>query len=229
VAEHRYQAVLGVLSKGRAVMRVASQRGVSRRTVHRWLGRYEAEGWRGCLTAPIGRSGVSTRCPSRSKSGARAAPRAPYSGARRLALELVRKQVTPAPSESAVYRCLVRAGVIDPVKRHRILGRQRAGEDGGSANQGRPQEARRSDHAHESKISMRMRHINRTSFATDLPKVLTLHKIVGPDASRAIRWLVQSSLQTRVPLGLRMQRSWYNRPASTCGYGRLSDRGGGGR
>jgi transposase InsO family protein len=42
-----------------------------------------------------------------------------YWGARRLALELVRKKVTPAPSESAVYRCLVRAGVIDPVKRHR--------------------------------------------------------------------------------------------------------------
>jgi transposase InsO family protein len=42
-----------------------------------------------------------------------------YWGARRLALELVRKKVTPAPSESAVYRCLVRAGVIDPAKRHR--------------------------------------------------------------------------------------------------------------
>ena len=42
-----------------------------------------------------------------------------YWGARRLALELVRKGVTPAASESAVYRCLLRAGVIDPVKRHR--------------------------------------------------------------------------------------------------------------
>jgi transposase InsO family protein len=42
-----------------------------------------------------------------------------YWGARRLALELARKQVTRAPSESAVYRCLVRAGVIDPAKRHR--------------------------------------------------------------------------------------------------------------
>jgi transposase InsO family protein len=42
-----------------------------------------------------------------------------YWGARRLALELVRKGVALAPSESAVYRCLLRAGVIDPVKRHR--------------------------------------------------------------------------------------------------------------
>lgn len=42
-----------------------------------------------------------------------------YSGARRLALALVRKGVTPAPSESAVYRCRVGAGVIEPDKRHR--------------------------------------------------------------------------------------------------------------
>jgi len=42
-----------------------------------------------------------------------------YWGARRLVLELARRRAEPAPSESAVYRCLVRAGVIDPVKRHR--------------------------------------------------------------------------------------------------------------
>ena len=35
-----------------------------------------------------------------------------------MAAELVRKRVEAAPSESAVYRCLVRAGVIDPVRRH---------------------------------------------------------------------------------------------------------------
>lgn len=42
----------------------------------------------------------------------------PYWGLRRLALELARKGVERAPSESAVYRCLVRAAVIDPVKRY---------------------------------------------------------------------------------------------------------------
>jgi transposase InsO family protein len=36
-----------------------------------------------------------------------------------VAAELVRKRVEAAPSESAVYRCLVRAGVIEPVRRHR--------------------------------------------------------------------------------------------------------------
>jgi transposase InsO family protein len=43
----------------------------------------------------------------------------PYWGARRIAFELVRKGVERAPSESAVYRCLVRAAVIDPVSRQR--------------------------------------------------------------------------------------------------------------
>ena len=36
-----------------------------------------------------------------------------------MVLELVRRQVEPLPSESAVYRCLIRAGVIEAVMRHR--------------------------------------------------------------------------------------------------------------
>ena len=43
----------------------------------------------------------------------------PYWGARRIAFELTRKRLEPAPSESAVYRCLVRAAVIDPITRRR--------------------------------------------------------------------------------------------------------------
>jgi transposase InsO family protein len=43
----------------------------------------------------------------------------PYWGARRLAVELAKKGVDPVPSESAVYRCLLRAGVIQPVTRQR--------------------------------------------------------------------------------------------------------------
>src|SRR3989442_5651962 len=42
-----------------------------------------------------------------------------YWGARRIAFELARKGVEPVPSESAVYRCLVRAAVIDPMTRRR--------------------------------------------------------------------------------------------------------------
>jgi len=47
VTEQRYQAVLDVIGQGRAVMEVASQWGVSRRTVERWLARYEAQGLEG--------------------------------------------------------------------------------------------------------------------------------------------------------------------------------------
>ncbi len=42
-----------------------------------------------------------------------------YWGARRIAFEVARKRIQPAPSESAVYRCMVRAAVIDPMTRRR--------------------------------------------------------------------------------------------------------------
>ena len=120
VAEQRYQAVLDVISEGRTVKDVAGQWGVDRRTVHRWLARYEAAGLEGLPD----RSHRPEQCPHQMPAEIevvvlelRRAHR--YWGARRLVLELVRKKVTPVPSESAVYRCLVRAGVIDPVKRHR--------------------------------------------------------------------------------------------------------------
>src|SRR5438445_13582852 len=113
VTEQRYQAVLDVIAEGRAVMEVASQWSVSRRTVHRWLARYEAAGLEGLPD----RSHRPERCPHQMPAAIevmvlelRRAHR--YWGARRLALELVRKGIAPAPSESAVYRCLVRAGVI---------------------------------------------------------------------------------------------------------------------
>src|SRR6266550_6037605 len=114
VTEQRYDAVLGVISEGRTVMEVASQWGVSRRTLHRWLARYEAEGLEGLPD----RSHRPERCPHQMPAEVevlvlelRRAHR--YWGARRLALELMRKRVTPAPSKSSVYRCLVRAGVIN--------------------------------------------------------------------------------------------------------------------
>ncbi len=138
VAEQRYQVVLAVLAEGRAVMDVASQWGVSRRTVHRWLARYEAEGLEGLSD----RSHRPERCPHQMPAEIevrvlelRRAHR--YWGARRLALELVRKEITPAPSESAVYRCLVRAGVIDPVKRHTARRSGSAGSEAGRWSCGR--------------------------------------------------------------------------------------------
>ncbi len=44
MAEQRYQAVLAVISDGETVTDVAARFGVTRKTVHDWLAKYEAGG-----------------------------------------------------------------------------------------------------------------------------------------------------------------------------------------
>jgi len=120
VTEQRYKAVLAVIAEGRTVGEVASEWGVCRQTMHRWLGRYESDGLEGLGN----RSCRPTHCPHQTPPEVEAMLLEmrrvhPYWGARRIAFELARKGVQPAPSESAVYRCLVRAAVIDPISRRR--------------------------------------------------------------------------------------------------------------
>ena len=120
VIEQRYKAVLAVIAGGRTVSEVASEWGVCRQTMHRWLARYEGDGLEGLGN----RSSRPGRCPHQTPPAVEAMVlemrRAhAYWGARRIAFELARKGVQPAPSESAVYRCLVRAAVIDPISRRR--------------------------------------------------------------------------------------------------------------
>lgn len=120
MAEQRYQAVLAVIAEGRTVTEVAAQWMVSRQTLHGWLARYEAEGLEGLGD----RSHRPVVCPHQMPAVLEARVlemrRAhPFWGPRRIRAELVRAGVSPLPSESAVYRCLVRAGVIEPVRRRR--------------------------------------------------------------------------------------------------------------
>ena len=120
VSEQRYKAVQAVIAAGRTVGEVASEWGVSRQTVHRWLARYEDEGLEGLGN----RSSRPASCPHQMSAEVEVMVlemrRAhAYWGARRIAFELARKRLQPAPSESAVYRCLVRAAVIDPISRRR--------------------------------------------------------------------------------------------------------------
>ncbi|HEV2413504.1 MAG TPA: IS481 family transposase [Candidatus Dormibacteraeota bacterium] len=120
VTEQRYKGVQGVLAEGRTVSEVAGQWSVSRRTMHRWLARYEGEGLEGLGD----RSHRPVHCPHQMPAAVEVLVlemrRAhPYWGARRIAFELARKGVESAPSESGVYRCLVRAAVIDPATRRR--------------------------------------------------------------------------------------------------------------
>src|SRR6266550_8161342 len=120
VTEQRYKAVLAVIADGRTVSEVATDWGVCRRTMDRWLAQYEAEGLEGLSD----RSHRPTRCPHQMPATIEAIVLEmrrshPYWGAHRIAYELGRKQAVPTPSESAVYRCLVRAAVIDPMTRRR--------------------------------------------------------------------------------------------------------------
>lgn len=115
VTEQRYKAVLAVVADGRTVGEVASQWGVCRQTMHRWLARYEGDGLEGLNN----RSSRPAHCPHQTPPAVEAMilemRRAhAYWGARRIAFELSRKAVQPTPSESAVYRCLVRAAVTTP-------------------------------------------------------------------------------------------------------------------
>ena len=118
MGEQRYKAVMAILGDGRTVTEVARDWDVSRQTLHAWLARYEREGMEGMGD----RSHRPTTCPHQMP------PRIevqvlemrrykPFWGPRRMALELARKGVTPTPSASAIYRSLLRAGLMQAVPR----------------------------------------------------------------------------------------------------------------
>jgi transposase InsO family protein len=115
VVEQRYQAVLAVISDGETVTDVAARFGVRRQTVHEWLARYEGGG----LDGLVDRSHRPRSCPHQMASVAEVAVLElrrshPSWGPRRLHFELARRELEPLPSESAIYRCLVRHGQIAP-------------------------------------------------------------------------------------------------------------------
>lgn len=120
VAEQRYQAVMAVISDGLPISQVAEKVGVSRQTLHSWLARYEAAGLDGLMD----RSHRPVSCPHQMSAQVEAMllelrRSRPYWGPRRLVFELTKRQVSPIPSCSAVYRALLRAGMIDPAARDR--------------------------------------------------------------------------------------------------------------
>jgi transposase len=119
VPEQRYQAVMAVIGDGLTVSQAAEKTGVARQTLHRWLARYEAEGLEGLRD----RSHRPVRCPHQMGASVEAVVELrrsrPYWGPRRLVFELATRRVAPVPSEPAVYRALLRAGMIDPADRDR--------------------------------------------------------------------------------------------------------------
>jgi hypothetical protein len=61
VTEQRYKAVLAVIGDGRTVGEVARDWGISRRTMHRWLVRYEGD-WKASRIGHTGRLVARIRC-----------------------------------------------------------------------------------------------------------------------------------------------------------------------
>lgn len=120
VAEQRYQAVLSVIADGLSVAQAAEKANVSRQTMHGWLARYEVEGFEGLKD----RSHRPVHCPHQMPAEVEAVVlelrrSRPYWGPRRLVFELDKRGMRPLPSESAVYRALVRAAMIDAESRQR--------------------------------------------------------------------------------------------------------------
>ena len=120
VAEQRYRAVLEVLD-GAPVTVVARRFGVSRQTVHRWLGRFAGEGG---LANLVDRSSRPGSCPHQMPApvevrviGLRWEHR--DWGPDRIRYQLAREGLVPVPGRSSVYRALVRNGLLDPAKRKR--------------------------------------------------------------------------------------------------------------
>ena len=131
VTEQRYKAVQQVLAERRTVTEVARDWDVSRQTLHAWLAHYESDGLEGLGN----RSHRPVHCPHQISPAVEALVLEmrrshPYWGARRIAFELARKGIQPPASESAVYRCLVRAAVIDPITRRRRRESWKRGERG---------------------------------------------------------------------------------------------------
>jgi transposase InsO family protein len=116
VAEQRYEAVRAVIADGETVTGVAARFGVTRKTVHQWLARYEAGGLAGLADG----SHRPRSCPHQMPAAVEVAlvelrVGHPSWGPRRLSFELARQGMSV--SESAAYRALARLNLIDPAAR----------------------------------------------------------------------------------------------------------------
>ncbi|WP_373308271.1 IS481 family transposase [Microbispora siamensis] len=119
VVEQRYRAVLAVLA-GASVSEIAAQVGVSRQTMHSWLRRYRESG----LSGLVDRSRRPKSSPSQLSAEVEAVVcelrrEHPRWGPVRLVHEAKRLGVDPVPSRMAVYRALVRHGLVSPRQRRK--------------------------------------------------------------------------------------------------------------
>ena len=113
--QQRYDAVLGVIRDGLTVTEVAEAYGVSRQTMYLWLKRYEGGG----LEALAEQSHRPRSCPHQIAPAIEARilelrRQHPRWGPIHLGHQLDREKVENVPSHMAIYRALVRHGLIEP-------------------------------------------------------------------------------------------------------------------
>ena len=117
--EQRHKAVLEVLN-GASVTDVARRYGVVRQTLHDWLRRYASRGIAGLSDRPCRPASCPHQMPAEVEARLCTLRREhPAWGPATLLHRLAQEAVTPLPSRSAIYRALVRHGLIEPTKRKR--------------------------------------------------------------------------------------------------------------
>src|SRR5690348_481317 len=109
IVEQRYHAVLEVLVSRLPVTEVADRYGVSRKSVHAWVRRYEEFGLAGLADRSHRPHSQPRQVPAEVEAEiCRLRTAHPRWGPRRLVHELNRSVPGSAPSRSTVYRVLVR-------------------------------------------------------------------------------------------------------------------------
>jgi transposase InsO family protein len=120
LVEQRLAAVLEVLNDGATVTDVARRYGVGRRSVHRWLKAYAAQG----LAGLADRSSRPLSCPHQMRPEVEARVVAmrrehPGWGPKTVLFWLRKEGIDPLPGRTSVERCLIRHGLVTPQARKR--------------------------------------------------------------------------------------------------------------
>jgi transposase InsO family protein len=120
MVEQRYDAVLAVIRDGMTVTEVAESYGVTRQAVHRWMRRYEDAGLGGLVDRSHRPRSSPNQMPAAFEARVCELRRLhPGWGPTRLVYQLDREGATV--SRSAVYRALLRHGLIEPNQRRKRL------------------------------------------------------------------------------------------------------------
>jgi len=120
--EQRYDAVVAVIRDGFTVTEVADKFGVSRQSVYRWMAHYEQGGLDGLCDGSHRPHHVPHQMAAELEARVCEWRRLhSHWGPITLRYRLIKAGIKAVPSHMAIYRCLVRHGLIDEDKRRKRL------------------------------------------------------------------------------------------------------------